>query len=90
MKVFITKYALTKGILEAEAEGMPKPMAPNMVAVPGTHGYIACFHKDEWFLTLAEAEARREELIAAKRKSLEKQLTALDKIRSKPVRQWGG
>ena len=38
--------------------------------------------------SVVEAETKRDKMITAKRKSLEKQLQALDAKRNLPVRQW--
>jgi hypothetical protein len=85
MQVFITKYALTQGILVAEAEDV----GDGMVHIPGSteKGTFSCyFHEGDWFLTLAEAETKREQMISRKRKSLEKALRDLDSKRNLPVK----
>lgn len=69
MKVYITKYALTAGIEEAEAE-----IEGKMAIVKKK--YSAYFHGSEWHLTrssaIEQAEIMRERKIASLRKSIEK------------------
>lgn len=80
MKAFITKYALTQGILEMEAN-----RDGDLIWVKG--GFVGrdffCsqyFHKGEWFLTKEEAIVKAEEMRQKKIKSLEKQLAKLKEM----------
>ena len=73
--VFVTKYALTRGILEttvrastASRVGEPCDM------VVDTNRFQTCYHKGEWFMTLEEAQAKVGVLLARKRASIEKAL----------------
>lgn len=49
MMVFITKYALTQGILEKDVTLLDS----GVVATPGTHANY--FHKGEWYKERVEA-----------------------------------
>lgn len=74
-KVYITKYLLSKGILVETFDH------------PSDSGYIFteenpynCYTKREAYATLAAAKRRGLEMIATKRKSIQKQLAKLDKL----------
>ena len=77
---YVTKYALSTGILEVLCMGTSSDSF-----VSG--GYLWFLHKGvkrviepkEWFTDLAQAQARAEELRAAKIKSLQKQIDKLHK-----------
>lgn len=80
-KVFITKYALTKGILEKEAE----------IRDYG-NGYIRAYMKGEFssyslgkecFRTREQAMERAEKMRLKKIASLKKQIEALEKMKFK-------
>lgn len=73
MKVWITKYALTKGIFECEVEPCFN-INPNMVAGRGLHEY---FHGNDWHRTREAAVIRANEMRAVKIKSLQKSLAKL-------------
>lgn len=73
MKVYITRWALTKGIMEEEAE--ISPVAPTMVTVNGAHsGYSYYAHKPYWHLTRAEAVAHANQMLKVKLESLKRSL----------------
>lgn len=74
MKVYITKYALTKGILEEEGEHSSN--FPSMVAVR-KYSY---YHKPDWHLTKEEAIHRAKEMKAKKLNSLKKQLNRIENL----------
>ena len=79
--VFVTKYALTEGILKMLVT--KEERRKNMVRVVERSEY---YHKDEWFLTLPEAQAYAEKRRDRKRKSLEKQINKLESLDySKPT-----
>lgn len=84
MKVYITKYALTKGILERDVEVSGGPT--EMVAVTGQN-YRETYHGEgrDWHKSLAEANRRVAEMVVAKRRSLAKQLAKLDAIQADGV-----
>jgi hypothetical protein len=77
MKVFVTKYALTKGI--QEAEGRETETEGYFYVTTSTGIGIQCSPK-EWHRDRASAVARVLEMIAAKRKSIKKSLASLDKL----------
>ena len=68
MKVFITKYALTKGVETAEAESTH---ISSMIRVRAKYG-DDYYHSKDWHLLLKEAIARAEIMRASKLASLEK------------------
>lgn len=70
MKVIITKYALTSGVLVLEAR---ESHTPTMVSANGQ-----CFHKPDWHTTRAEAVFRVGKMAAARRRLLTKSLKQLD------------
>jgi hypothetical protein len=78
MKIWITKYILTKGILVEEAE---LTEFSNMVKTAGR--YAQFYHKGEWYTTEEEAKLRALEIIGAKLKSLEKQRKKLVELMKK-------
>lgn len=81
MKVWITKYALTKGIEEKEA--VECPGFEGMIRVNGCSVFASNYHGegDEWHrnhdLALKQAEEMRQKKIA----SLKKQIEKLEKLR---------
>ena len=77
MKVYITKYALTLGIEEREAE--VSKVSDKMV-VFDTRGYEQPVHKPFWHLTKEEAVAHAKELRVKKLASLQKQAAKLEKL----------
>lgn len=81
MKIFVTKYALTQGILVMEAEQKNE----HLVLIPaGNNGVnFFCsqyFHRGEWFKTREEAIVKAEDMRQRKLRSLQKQITKLQKI----------
>lgn len=78
MKIFVTKYALSGGIRETEAERSPSSDGMWEIGRPSVSGY---FRAEEYALTRAaairQAEDRRQKKIA----SLRKQITKLEKLR---------
>jgi hypothetical protein len=79
MKVYITKYALTQGIYEAEAERCTD-ISPTMIELRNP-GYVTeTFHGNDWHETKEEAVARAEEMRLARVKSLEKSIAKLRKL----------
>jgi hypothetical protein len=85
VKVWITKYALTKGIVEAEATGRDE--YPNMVTVSNKpydsiykpYGRIY-YHKPDWHLSLEDAKKRAEEMRVKRIASLRKSIQKLEKL----------
>lgn len=76
MKIWVTKYALTKGVLEFDAE-ICSP--PTMVKVLGGR-YSTYFHRGDWFTSRSDAIDRADDMRDARIKSLEKQLVRLRKL----------
>lgn len=76
MKVWITKYALTKGIIEAEDAEVYSDAEIKVTSF----GHYAYFCRDEWHLSLESAQSKVRKMIAAKRKSYAKKLAKLDKL----------
>ena len=76
MKVFITKFALTKGIIEANGE-----ISENFPDMLGVTGQYSHFNKSEWFIDRADAVANAEQRRLKKIASLEKQITKLKKLK---------
>ena len=75
MKVYVTKYALTTGILTAE-DGEVREESPGMVSCKSL-GVFANFHGKDWHKTPEAALIRAEEMCGNKIKSLEKQIAKL-------------
>ena len=77
--VYITKYALTKGIHKDEAARLPEDY-PNM-AISGSGSGYGYFHGNDWHLTKEAAIARAKEMQVNKIKSLEKQLKKIKNLK---------
>lgn len=71
MKAFVTKYALTVGVMEVDAEQLSDNDTIRYRS--GTHAFDQYFHSGEWFKTRDEAVAKAEKMRANKLKSIEKQ-----------------
>lgn len=84
MKVWITKYALTKGI--EKADGNRCTSSDDMISVVYTHGNwdtIVYYHgknTKEWHTTRESAETRAEAMRLAKIASVKKKLAKLEKL----------
>lgn len=79
MRVYVTKYALTEGILTMEAELCH---VGTMIEVkPKSNGFTQYFHNREWYTDLEAAKARAEEMRQNKIKSVKKQLQKLEEMR---------
>ena len=78
MKVWITKYALTDGIIEAEGE----PYGLERVSASWDNG-CRCndFEQGEWFDTKERAIKKAEEMRQKKIESLKKQIEKLEEMR---------
>lgn len=81
MRVWITKYALSKGLIEADVSepngetGFVYELEPD--GNPKSYGLYAHGEGKEWHRTRAEAEARAEVMRNARVKSLQEQVTKL-------------
>lgn len=78
MKVYITKYALTQGIIEKEVE--LNTISNNMVSEHKS-AYHQSYHKPFWYLTKEEAIAHAEILRKRKIESLKKSITKIEKLK---------
>ena len=78
MKVWITKYALTDGIIEADGE----PYGLEWVSASWDNG-DKCndFEQEEWFDTKERAIQKAEEMRQKKIASLKKQIEKLEEMR---------
>jgi len=76
MHVFITKYALTSGIFEAEAE--VTEISPTMIS---TEAYDCYYHKPHWHTTREEAMIQAEKMRKARIAALHRQLKKLKALK---------
>ena len=81
-RAYITKYALTRGILEAEVVDC-FDVSVNMVKEirPLSAGGGLYFHNDDWHRTREEAVKKAERMRALKMFSLQKQIDKLKKMK---------
>ena len=77
MRVFVTKYALTSGIQDREAE-LCKEGRRMICCRDGA--YVEYFHGQDWHTTHRDAEDRVRDMVAAKLESLDKQRERVAKI----------
>jgi hypothetical protein len=77
MKIWVLKYALTQGVRVCKGE-VDNKMA--IVDWPGGLNGKAYFHGKDFQLSAEAAKARYREMIAAKQKSLVKQLDRLEDL----------
>lgn len=80
MKVWVTKYALTSGILEMEANQSGDLIYVKGGLVGDAYYYGQYFHKGEWFKTREDANEKAEQMRQRKLCSLQKQMTKLQKM----------
>lgn len=73
MKVLVTKWALTQGIKELDAEWCDK--LPNTIKI----GSILFVHKPYWHTTLRDAQLKAKSMRIEKIKMLTKQIDRLQK-----------
>ena len=78
MKVYVTKYALTQGILAAEAKPCGDNKRPMAEVFPKDGRYPYYLHGDDFHLTIGYAVNRAEEMRLKKIASLKKQLAKLE------------
>jgi hypothetical protein len=74
-KVWVTKYALTSGVIVAEAD-----ISHDMATFRTEGGFTVHFHGEDWHASKESAEVRFMKMIEAKRKSLQKQIKKLDAL----------
>ena len=86
MKAYITKYALSDGILEADGETSENN--PDMFSLPMTCHF---FHGEgkEWHRTFEDAVSRANEMRVKKISSLKKQIAKLEKMIFDKVKKLG-
>jgi hypothetical protein len=74
--VYVTKYALTKGIMELH--GVEQYDDKMIVA---TDAYRTCYHKPYWYENRQDAIYHTNELRLKRIRDLKKQITALENLR---------
>lgn len=79
MKVYVTKFALTKGILEKEVS--ISSTSENMVVEIINEVYYSYYHKPYWYEDKAEAIKFAEEMKVRKIESLKKSILRLEKLK---------
>lgn len=90
MKIYITKYATTQGIIERD--DARETVIPDMVAVREKGSSLnldTCYHKGEYTTDIIEARKIALAKIEKRRKSLWKQLWALDELQRKIEQESG-
>ena len=92
MKVWITKYALTTGVYEAEAE-ICKNISTSMICVKPTApgAFSQHFHGEgkDWHHTQEGALKKALEMVRRKRKAMYKQQETIDLVEAKfEARLW--
>lgn len=73
MKVFITKYAMTKGIIEMDGERCTSFGSPDMIVVGVKNGFQQFYHGEDWHRSRESAVKRANEMQSAKLASIDKQ-----------------
>lgn len=92
VRVYITKWALSAGILEADARLTNDGKYATNIGAGRNYFHVA---RRDYSLTAEEATARVLEMIKAKRKALAKAAKKLDALEEKamtgklPVQKWG-
>ena len=76
MKVYVTKYALTKGIIEADV--IISEVHPGMVV--DSENSLTAYHKPDWFDVREDAVERAETLRTKKIAALEKSIQKLKEL----------
>lgn len=76
-KIWVTKYALTSGIFEAEAE-IDEDW--NMASIP-SRTYLSTLHGKDWHRTVEEAMKRAEEMRVKRIASLRMQIKKLEELK---------
>lgn len=76
MKVYITKYCFTEGILEKETDDKP---TDSMIVVRGS-GHPQYFHKNDWHADMDSAKKKAEDMRKRRLLSLAKQIQKLEQL----------
>lgn len=72
--IYVTKYALTKGIMEMQAT-IPHHISSDMACVRETPGSLGQnFHRDEWHRDMESARAHANKMVQDRITSLEKSI----------------
>lgn len=79
MKVWITKYALTKGIYETEAKDC-FDINPDMIVEVNDSWHQVAHHGNDWHRTHEAAVLRANEMKTKKRASLKRQLAKVETL----------
>ena len=79
INVWITKYALTDGVIFTEAEHCISINTDMILVMDGTFKGC-CFHEKDWHTSEGSARERVFEMIKIRRKSLQKSLGSLSKL----------
>lgn len=80
MKVWVTKYALSRGILERDVEGCDWGDGTVVKAKCNAGKSATYFRKPHWHKTRAAALAQAKRMFADRRRLLQEQLQALDAV----------
>jgi hypothetical protein len=83
-EVFVTKYALTRGIIRYRDVEHCKDISPQMISI--RTGFPQAFHGNDWYTTLDTARAHVAEMIQARVRSLEKKLKEIKALSAENVR----
>lgn len=78
-QVWVSKYALTRGVFEVTVEDCSPPMVKTL------DNYPSFYHGDDWHRTKAEAVVKAEKMRAAKIISVRRQLNKLEKMKFDPT-----
>lgn len=87
MKVYITKYALTQGIIEAEAEAVGPTTSHNMISTKDKNGRLRHWHGDDWWFELKEALNHVERMRVRRIHSLKRQIEKLERLDINIIKQ---
>jgi len=79
MLIYISKYALSEGILELQGKDVGRGMA--MIPPTDTAGFTTYYKRGEWHTTREEAVARAEDMCRRRIASLRRQIAKLEKLR---------
>jgi hypothetical protein len=80
MRAWITKYALTSGVFTVEAELCSDTTARMIKFRRSSEHYVEYAHGMDWHTSRSDAMDRVDDMIAAKIKSLQKQLKKLESM----------
>ena len=70
--VYVTKYALTKGVLRVEVEDCGSGVVK---------GYMECYRKGQWYRNRKDAVKKAEDMRVRRLRSLDKQVKRLQALR---------